>query len=76
MSTTTEVLKTWAEIKDIGDKVAQMFFLLNVLGGDKMPEEAKPLLDSVGEEVKKIVKDFEAHEMALYALVDQIEEKQ
>lgn len=72
MSKTIDALKTWAEIKNVGKQVASFYMLLRVNAKD-VPEELTPMLDAIGEQVKKIVDDFTEHEKALYALIDEIE---
>lgn len=72
MSKTTTALKTWAEIKNVGKQVASFYMLLRVNAKD-VPEELTPMLDAIGDQVKKIVDDFTEHEKALYALIDEIE---
>lgn len=72
MSKTTDALKTWAEIKNVGEQVASFYLLIRANAKD-VPEEFTPMLDAIGEQVKKIVADFTKHEQALYALIDEIE---
>lgn len=72
MSKTTDALKTWAEIKNVGNQVASLYILFRANAKD-VPEELTPMLDATGEQVKKIVADFTEHEKALYALIDEIE---
>lgn len=72
MSKITDALKTWAEIKNVGNQVASFYLLLRANAKD-VPEELAPLIDATGEQVKKIVADFTKHEKALYTLIDEIE---
>lgn len=72
MSKTTDALKTWAEIKNVGEQVASFYLLIRANAKD-IPEEFVPMLDAIGDQVKKIVADFTKHEQALYALIDEIE---
>lgn len=72
MSKATDALKTWAEIKNVGEQVASFYFLIRANAKD-IPEELTPMLDAIGDQVKKIVTDFTEHEKALYALIDEIE---
>lgn len=72
MSKTIDALKTWAEIKNVGEQVASFYLLLRANAKD-VPEEFTPMLDAVGKEIQKIVVDFTEHEKALYALIDEIE---
>ena len=75
MSKTTTALKTWAEIKNVGEQVASFYLLLRANAKD-VPEEFVPMLDAIGDQVKKIVTDFTEHEKALYALIDEIEKSE
>ena len=75
MSKTTTALKTWAEIKNVGEQVASFYLLLRVNAKD-VPEEFVPMLDAIGDQVKKIVADFTEHEKALYALIDELEKEE
>ena len=72
MSNSIDALKTWAEIKNVGEQVASFYILLRTNAKD-VPEEFAPMLDAIGDQVKKIVADFTKHEQALYALIDEIE---
>lgn len=72
MSKITDALKTWAEIKNVGNQVASFYILLRANAKD-VPEELTPMLDAIGEQVQKIVADFTEHEKALYALINEIE---
>lgn len=75
MSTTTNALKTWANIKDVGNKLATMFALINILSAkEDIHKELNPMMEEAAKEVTKIVKGFEDHEKALYALVDEVEQ--
>lgn len=75
MSKTTDALKSWAEIKNVGEQVASFYILLRANAKD-IPEELTPMLDAIGKEVQKIVDDFTKHEQALYALIDEIEKSE
>lgn len=75
MSKTTDALKTWAEIKNVGEQVASFYLLLRANAKD-IPEELTPMLDAIGKGVQKIVDDFTKHEKALYALIDEIEKEE
>ena len=72
MSTSIDAIKTWAEIKNVGEQVASFYILIRANAKD-IPEELTPMLDAIGKEVQKIVDDFTKHEQALYALIDEIE---
>ena len=75
MSKTIDALKTWAEIKNVGEQVASFYLLIRANTKD-IPEELTPMLDAIGKEVQKIVDDFTKHEQALYALIDEIEKRE
>lgn len=75
MSKTIDALKTWAEIKNVGEQVASFYLLIRANTKD-IPEELTPMLDAIGKEVQKIVDDFTKHEQALYALIDEIEKSE
>lgn len=75
MSTSIDAIKTWAEIKNVGEQVASFYILLRANAKD-IPEELTPMLDAIGKEVQKIVDDFTKHEQALYALIDEIEKSE
>ena len=75
MSTSIDAIKTWAEIKNVGEQVASFYILLRANAKD-IPEELTPMLDAIGKEVQKIVADFTKHEQALYALIDELEKSE
>lgn len=75
MSKTIDALKTWAEIKNVGEQVASFYLLLRANAKD-IPEELTPMLDAIGKGVQKIVDDFTKHEQTLYALIDEIEKSE